>query len=274
MKDKKKIVVILIIFMILALAGCGTSKEEKEKGQSFLKQYKGQITAYIKETYGNKSRITSMRPCYTTKYDSVWFGSDNYANGSILTAVKLSGKKFNVLFVHPNKYYTDRNIDKIEESFKKYVIDAMGTDKIILVKLKYGIDPIYYSLPNYVDNSITEFEQLYDKNNIILIECYLKDANVKQLKEAGTFSYLENIVLNGTNEFGLMGVVFVNINSTTKLSEKDWNKIHYLDYFDFGYITVGDRIYSILTSEYTKKYPNNTYCIRFDKNKKLISLVY
>lgn len=268
---------LLLCIIALTCAGCGTSKEEKEKGKAYVNQYKGQITEYVKGTYGNGSKIISMRPCYTTKHDTVWFGFKNYANGSVETEVKSGGQRFGVLYVsNTNTYYTDKNENEIKESFRKYVINAMGTDKIILVKLKYGIDPIYYSYFNYVDNSITSFEQLYDNKNIVQIECYLKDTDVNQLKESDTFNYLENVIVKGSNGYGQMGVVFVNIKDERKIDKKEWNKIKYVNYFDFGYVTVNGRIYTILTSDYSKKNPNNTYCIRYDRNtsEKLISLVY
>lgn len=276
MRNKKIISILLICMALLTCTGCGTRKEEKEKGKAYVNQYKEQITKYIKETYGNSSKITNMQPCYTTKHDAVWFGSENYANGMVKTEVKSSGEKFDVLYIPAaDKYYTDKNKAEIEDSFRKYVINAIGTDKIIYVKLKYGIDPIYYAYANYVSNDVTKFEQLYDNKNMVLIECYLKNTDVNKLKERSAFNYLENIVLNGSNEFGHMGVVFINIDDKNKLNEKEWNKIRYFDYFDFGYVTVNEKIYTVLTSDYSKKYPNNTYSIRYDKDKhKLVSLVF
>jgi len=60
---------------------------------------------------------------------------------------------------------------------------------------------------------------------MILIECCLKNADLNQLKQQGKFSYLENLILNGSNSYDHMGVVFVNIDNKHELSHQGWRKI-------------------------------------------------
>lgn len=254
MRNKKTMILLFIGIIALTFTGCSPSEEEQEQGKAYVEKYKEQITEYIKETYDKDSKVLNMKPSFSRNPGSVSpIPGRPYANGRIITEVKAKGEKFKVMYISDQDiYYTDKNKGKIEESLKNYIVDAMGEDKIVLIKLKYGVDPLYYSYGYFTDNNYTTFEQLYDNINIVSIECYLKDTDVAQLKESNTFSYLENLVLKGSNSYGHMGVWFVNIDQA-KLEERDWNKIRYSNYV-LEYI-----------DEISTKFPNNTYHIKYTK---------
>lgn len=244
------------------LTGCMPEpcKEEKEKARAFVEQNKDKITDYIKQTFGEKSKITRMELGYTIKQDVIWFGEGKaYADGFVITRVKLGDEKFNVLNISRNDtYYTDKNEDIIKQSFHDYVVNVMGSDKIIYCNMEYGIGRIYFGYSNFVDSSIVSYEQLYDSKHIVDMYCFLKDTDLVELKDSKTFADIEKLVYIHAKEYNRGDVVFINIEEDIEENEL---KKNYYSYFQTHYVDIGSESFSVPITDYTYEHPNHAYSI-------------
>lgn len=291
MRGKRLIVILLTGISILIFTGCAkTSKEEQEKAKAYVNQYREQVTEYIKEAYGKSSKITDMNAWLVTSHPGVLPGAGvNHANGWVVANVKAKDEKFRVVYnPEANEYLTDKNKAKIEQSFREYIANVLGEDKILFLKMQYGkSDEVYYSSTYFTDMKYINFDQLFDNRHRILIECYLESTDLNQLKETGALKELENLVLKGCYPMGETGVFLVNIEDKSNLEEREWNKIRYQSCYDnfnnFKTAVINGKEYYVRTSDYTIKHPNNTFGIWYgansplavhDDNGELISVVY
>lgn len=285
------IIKIIIIACIVSISVCGcssTSSEEKAIAKEYKQKYEKDIKEYIKSYYGGDVKIKKISGDYDTKQDSLWFSSANYANGNVNVLAECNDETFDIRYYSDtNIYKTNKNEKQIEGSLVKYIIDAIGKDNILNLKFKYGSDPEYYDGSNLVNSEIESFEQVYNRENIVFIECFLRETDLESLKNDNSFSYLEQIIKEGSNEFGHMGAMFINIDDYENLSEDELKSMYnYASYSpgmrsviinDITYYEVPKcQYYSSERHElvdYSIEHPNNTYCIKKDTDQ-LITLVY
>jgi len=283
----KEVIVLSIVGLVLS--GCiSTSPEEEAKADAYAQQYKEEIEQYIKEYYGDDIKILKIYGDAIARYDAVMPKGEYVANGNVVARVEQNKQKFNIIyFPDTDAYKTDKNEKLIEESLRNYIEREAGEDNVLHLEFRYASSE-YSDYSNFVDLDVVSYQQIFDNYDMVFIECFLKDTNFRELKYNYSFSYLERLMEEGSNESGRMEALFINLENYKKLSEKELRKMYgYTDQTFFrqnveidGVYYSGVPYFQYYSSnneivDYTAEYPDNTYFIgRTYPDGEFISLIY
>lgn len=223
---KKLISVGFLFLLTLSLTAC-VSSGEREKGKEDVNKGKKLIREYVKETYGDKAKVSDLTPYFIARDSSAVPDVNLYARGYVKATVTTDNKDFDILYnVWTNEVLTQEYNTAIQDSFITYANDIIQTANFINCKMEVsliGSEGNYIS--GFLKPDVKTCEGLLseDISLTLIFQAVNSDFGVISQKE---WSELMSSFLKNNTE-GKLFAVFVNYEN-----EKGYEAGEDIDYFE------------------------------------------
>jgi len=136
---RKIISICFLILLTLSLTAC-VSSGEREKGKEDVNQGKKLIREYVKETYGDKAKVSDLTPYFIARDSSAVPDVNRYARGYVKATVSKDNKDFDILYnVWTNEVLTQEYNTAIQDSFITYANDIIQTANFVNCKMEVSL---------------------------------------------------------------------------------------------------------------------------------------
>lgn len=137
---KRLISICFLLLLTLSSTAC-VSSGEREKGNEDVKEGKKLIREYVKDTYGDKAKISDLTPYFIARDSSAVPDINRYARGYVKATVTTDKKEFDILYnVRTDEVLTKEYNSAIQDSFITYANDIIQTANFVNCNMEVSLE--------------------------------------------------------------------------------------------------------------------------------------